>query len=48
MLQEVESTNSPPILENMSPVDRTKERSIHLSKNSDLPKCFLTKNEKSF
>ena len=31
MLQEVESTNSPPILEDMSPIDHSKERSIHLS-----------------
>ena len=45
MLQEVESTNNPPILEDMSPVDRTKERSIHLSINSDLPECFLTKRK---
>ena len=43
MLQEVESTNSPPILEDMSPVDRTKERSIHLSINNDLLECFVTK-----
>ena len=28
MLQEVESTNSPPILEDMSPVDRTKVNSF--------------------
>ena len=45
MLQEVESTNNPPILEDMSPVDRTKERPIHLSINSDLPECFLTKRK---
>ena len=29
MLHEAERTNSPPHLEDMSPVDRTKERSIH-------------------
>ena len=43
MQQEVESTNSPPILEDMSTIDRTKERLIHLAINSDLPECFLTK-----
>ena len=42
MLQEVESTSSPPILKDMSPVDVTKEMSIHLSVNNDLPECFLT------
>ena len=31
MLQEVESTNSPPILEDMSPIDHSKKRSIYLS-----------------
>ena len=42
MLQEVESTSSPPILKDMSLVDVTKEMSIHLSVNNDLPECFLT------
>ena len=43
MLQDVESTNSPSVLEDMSPFECTKERSIHLSINSDLPKCLQTK-----
>ena len=43
MLQEVENTNSPPVLEDMSPVDRIKEKSIHLSIKIDLPECFLIK-----
>ena len=38
ILQEVESTN-------MSPVDRTKERSIQLSVNIDFSECFLTKRK---
>ena len=42
MLQEVENTSSPPILKDMSPVDVTKEMSIHLSINNDLPECFLS------
>ena len=46
MLQEVESTTSPPILEHMSPVDRTKVRSTYLSITGDLPECFVT-NRKS-
>ena len=45
MQQEVESTNSPPILEDTSTIDRTKERLIHLAINSDLPECFLTKRK---
>ena len=45
MLQEVESTNSPPTLEDMSPVDHTKERSIHLFINSDLSEYFITKRK---
>ena len=45
MLQEVKSTNSPPILEDMSPVDCTKGRPIHLSINSGLPEYFLSKRK---
>ena len=45
MLQEFKSTNNPPILEDISPVDRTKENSVHLSINSDLPECFVTKRK---
>ena len=42
MLQEVESTNTPPVLQDSSPVDCAKERSIHLSIKSDLLEWFLT------
>ena len=45
MLQELKSTSSPPILEGMSPVDCTKETSIYLSINSDLPECFVSKRK---
>ena len=45
MLQEVERTNSSPILEDMSPLDCTEERSIHLSITSELPESFLTKRK---
>ena len=45
MLREVESTNSSPTLEDMSIVDCTKERSVHLSITSDLPECFQTKRK---